>query len=162
MIHSQHNLVTGEMQSRERYFVPASQSVRYITKDVEKLYFCGYGSMVRLSVLNFSSFGFTQLRSITIGNGCFQNVHDFVLDGMEELESVEIGHECFIVSNTRHKGSCRITNCPKLLTVEIRSENFAHFKEFELSNANSLQSIKLGNSCFPKAESCILKGERKE
>ena len=149
------------MQSREMYFVLPNQSIQDIPKDVENLYFGGYRNNENLTVLDFSSFGFTNLRSITIGCGCFQNVREFVLDGLEHLESVKIGEECFRISDEeeRDDGVCRITNCPNLTQLEIGNWSFSDFKQFELSNVNSLQSITFGHGCFKYAENCILKGE---
>ena len=149
------------MQSRERYCVLPNQSINDIPKDVENLYFCGYGNEEEdLTVLDFSSFGFTQLRSITIGDHCFQNVREFVLDGLEKLESVKIGQKSFIISyEERNDGVCRITNCPNLTQLEIGRGSFYDFAQFELSNVNSLQSIEFSYYCFYYVENCILKGE---
>ena len=160
LLHSKYNLVREGMQSKEKYFVLPNQSIRDIPKDVENLYFCGYGNEEDLTVLNFSSFGFNQLRSITIGNECFTKVREFVLDGLEKLESVKIGEKCFRISGEeRIDGVCRITNCPNLTQFEIGNRSFEDFKKFELSNVNSLQSIQFGHDCFDYAENCILKGE---
>ena len=149
------------MQFRERYFVLPNQSIHDIPKDVENLYFGGYGNEENMNVLDFSSFGFNQLRSITIGNGCFQNVREFVLDGLEQLESVKIGERCFRISyeEERDDGVCRISNCPNLRQLEIGNESFKDFNQFELSNVNSLQSIQFGDWCFYYADNCILRGE---
>ena len=149
------------MQSKERYFVLPNQSINAIPRDVENIYFCGYGKGEDMTVLNFSSFGFNQLRSITIGNECFKKVREFVLDGLERLESVKIGEKCFRISDRgkRIDGVCRITNCPNLRQLEIGYRSFEDFNQFELSNVNSLQSITFGGSCFNYAKNCILKGE---
>ena len=148
------------MQSREKYFALPNQSIHDIPNDIESLYFCGYGNEEKMNVLDFSSFEFIQLRSITIGNNCFKNVREFVLDGLKPLESVKIGGECFGISDKeRNDGICRITNCPNLTQLDIGDVSFKDFKQFELSNVNSLQSIQFGNRCFIYAEKCILKGE---
>ena len=109
--------------------------------------------------LNFTRFLF--LKRIEIGNYCFQNVREFVIDGLEKLESVKIGQECFRVYDwiERDDGVCRITNCPSLRQLEMGYDSFADFKSFELSNLNSLQSIKFGKYCFWFAEDFSLKGE---
>ena len=36
-----------------------------------------------------------RLKRIEIGNDCFKNVREFVLDGLESLESVKIDRDCF-------------------------------------------------------------------
>ena len=71
-----------------------------------------------------------------------------MIDGLESLESVKIGGWCFrISSEERDDGVCRITNCPNLRQLEIGNNCFEDFQSFELSNVNSIQSIKFG-SCF--------------
>ena len=109
--------------------------------------------------LDISSFGFTQLKSITISSNCFKNVREFVLNGLKNLESVKIGCCSLFISNQRRDdGLLRITNCPNLRTLVIGYESFADFKQFELSNVNSLQFIEFGGDSFYYAENCILKG----
>ena len=100
-----------------------------------------------------------KLKRIEIGNQCFENVREFVIDGLESLESVKIGEKCFRIDNKRRDdGVCRITNCPNLRQLEIGDRSFIDFKSFELSNLNSLQSIEFGYRCFEYAD-CSLKGE---
>ena len=111
-----------------------------------------------------------RLKRIEIGNQCFKHVREFVIDGLESLKSVKIGEKCFrttalddmsnedILSYIPTNGICRITNCPNLRQLEIGWSSFQDFKSFELSNLNSIQSIKFGDSCFFYAD-CSLKGE---
>ena len=148
------------MQSRERYFVPPNQSIDDIPIDIKHLYFCGNNDDI--DKLDFSALSFTNLKSITIGQGCLKDVREFVIDGLESLESVKIGDECFYIDNNeRDDGLCRIMNCPNLRQLEIGDWSFHDYKSFELSNVNSIQSIKFGNSCFGYAD-FSLKGEWKE
>ena len=100
-----------------------------------------------------------RLKRIEIGNECFKNVREFVIDGLESLESVKIGRDCFRISyDERNDGICRITNCPNLRQLEIGDHSFRDFQSFELSNLNSIQSIKFGDCCFWYAD-FSLKGE---
>ena len=148
------------MQSKEKYFVLPNQSLKDIPMDVENIYFYRYGNGEEsLTKLEFSSYGFTQLRSITVYNNCFKNVREFVLDGLDKLESVKIGEKCFSISTKeRDDGVCRITNCFNLRELEIGDESFQDFNQFKLSSVVSLQSIRFGHECFLYAD-CILKGE---
>ena len=99
------------------------------------------------------------LRQLEIGDYCFQHVREFVIDGLDNLESVQIGGSCFRISDDeRDDGVCRITNCPNLRQLEIGGYSFYYFNSFELSNLNSIQSIKFGWRCFKYAD-CSLKGE---
>ena len=148
------------MQSKERYFILPNQSIDEIPTDIQNLYICelkhyDYGNSI------FIRNSFQQLKSITICNYCFQNVRKFVIDGLESLESVKIGDSCFrILWRERDDGICRITNCPNLTQLEIGNSSFGDFKSFELSNLNSIQSIKVDDFSFEYAD-CWLKGEWK-
>ena len=114
-----------------------------------------------MTTLNISNYSFHQLKSITIGNGCFKDVREFVIDGLASLESVKIGEECFRISDgERNDGVCRITNCPNLRQLEIGGSSFIDFQLFELSNLNSIQSIKLDQYCFINAENLLLKSTK--
>ena len=122
-----------------------------------------------ITSLHFSSL-FPLLKQIEIGSSCFKHVCEFVVDGLESLKSVKIGEKCFrttaledmrdedILSYIPTNGICRITNCPNLRQLEIGDASFADFKSFEISNLNSIQSIKFGQCCFFYAD-CSLKGE---
>ena len=147
------------MQSNDRYLIPPNQSIDDIPTDIQHLFICGFEEY-RDEKLILSTNSFNQLKSITIGNECFKNVREFVLDGLESLESVKIGEYCFRISDDeRDDGICRITNCPNLRQLEIGDESFQDFQSFELSNLNSIQSINFGHSCFWYAEGFSLKGE---
>ena len=112
-----------------------------------------------VTTLHFSPL-LIRLKRIEIGNRCFQHVRKFVIDGLPNLESVKIGGRCFRIDEyyKRDDGVCRITNCPNLRQLEIGGHSFEDFKSFELSNLNSIQSIKFGHYCFGFAD-CSLKGE---
>ena len=104
---------------------------------------------------------YKRVRRIEIGYECFQYIREFVLDGLKELESVKIGRDCFRVSKSQNRddGVCQIVNCSKLRELIIEGYSFYDFKQFELSNVESLQSIQLGDHCFEYAENCILKSK---
>ena len=100
-----------------------------------------------------------KLKRIEIGWRCFKHVREFVVDDLDSLESVKIGKYCFRISGEeRNDGVCRITNCPNLRQLEIGDRSFRDFQSFELSNLNSIQSIKFGHYCF-KYTDFSLKGE---
>ena len=152
ILHSKYNLVEEGMQSKDRYFIPPNQSIDDIPTDIEHLFICGFEEY-RDEELIISTNSFHQLKSITIGNYCFQNVREFVIDGLESLESVKIDRMCFRISDEeRNDGVCRITNCPNLRQLEIGEGSFVDFKSFELSNLNSIQSIEFGGICFQYAD----------
>ena len=145
-------------QSKEQYFILPNQSFDDIPKDIQQLYIY-HTNTENMTILNISNYSFHQLKSITIGKDCFKHVREFVVDGLESLESVKIGEKCFRISDKeRDDGVCRITNCPNLRQLEMGDGAFGDFKSFELSNLNSIQSIKFGNYCFSYAD-CSLKSE---
>ena len=112
-----------------------------------------------LSLMKMNLSKFQRLKRIEIGNECFKHVRGFVIDYLLNLESVKIGKECFKIDyKKRDDGLCRITNCPTLRQLEIGNKSFVDFKSFELSNVNSLQSIKFGISNF-KFSDFSLKGK---
>ena len=83
-----------------------------------------------------------------------------MIDGLASLDSVKIGERSFRISDKEcDDGVCRITNCPNLRQLETGWNSFRDFQSFELSNLNSIQSIKFGNDCFQYAEVFSLKGE---
>ena len=154
--HSQYNLVTNDMQSKDNYFIPVDQPITDIPSDVINLFICGYDQLFDQSIFLHS---FSKLQTIVIGSNCFNHVREFVIDGLASLESVKIGeYSLGMDGEERDDGVCRITNCPNLRQLEIGDDSFWDFKSFELSNVNSLQSIYFGNSCFYYAD-FSLKGE---
>ena len=156
LLHSKYNLVTDDINSTECYYLGENQSISDIPSDTPNLIICGYGNL--LQTIDFPN-TLHNLKSITIGNACFKNVREFVVDGLESLESVKIGVECFRIGDgERNDGICRITNCPNLRQLEIGDGSFIDFKSFEISNLNSIQSIKFGNGCLQYAD-YSLKGE---
>ena len=139
------------MQSKEHYFVLPNQSIDDIPNDIQHLYLYGFKDYENNDLICLNSF--CQLKSLTICDFGFEKDRRFVLDGLESLESVMIGEYCFeIGEKERGDGLCRITNCPNLRQLEIGNWSFEDFKSFELSNLNSLQSIKFGYRCFGNSD----------
>ena len=111
-----------------------------------------------ITTLHFSPL-LLRLKHIVIDYDCFNFVREFVIDGLKRLESVKIGEQCFRIEDEESDdGICRITNCPNLTQLEIGDSSFEDCKSFELSNLNSIQSIKFGEDCFRYAD-FSLKGE---
>ena len=113
-----------------------------------------------LNYVNSSSFTrFLLLKRIEIGNDCFQNVREFVINGLPNLERVKVGEKCFHIGDEEQKnGSGSIENCPKLESLITKSYSFKDFKEFTLSKVNSLKYIDFGENSFMFAN-CILNGK---
>ena len=136
----------------EKYEFSTLPGDRSEIKDIESITYFGFPSIL------------TNLREILIYiYNFFTNNREFVIDGLPNLERVLIDNnycsDCDDIKiDERDDGICRIVNCPNLRQLEIGTRSFQDFKSFELSNLNSLQSIKFGEWCFHYAD-FSLKGE---
>ena len=94
------------------------------------------------------------LKSIEIGDDCFENVELFKIDGLNELKSLKIGINSFthfksvmwnvFITNNPNR-SFRILNCVELESIEIGSCSFSDYGGgFELFNLPKLTTIKIG------------------
>ena len=112
------------------------------------------------SLTIFDLSAFKLLQSIEIGDENMYNANSLLIDNMIQLKSIKIGSNSFtkhikIGSNsfTKHKNSYgkddsrsfKISNCDKLESIEIGQYSFSDYSgKFELSNAPSLKSLKIG------------------
>ena len=104
-------------------------------------------------IFNFSRF--EKLEELIIGNDCFMNVNDYVIDGLNHLKSLKIGNNSFThlksddkwdngKANNRNR-SFHVLNCDELESIEIGRYSFSDYGgEFELLNLPKLSSIKIG------------------
>ena len=89
-----------------------------------------------------------KLRSIVIGDTCFENVEVVILMGMKQLERVVIGKRSF----TRYKYSWNhnthrrflLLDCEKLKELRIGYESFSDYSVCEIENVPSLELIEMG------------------
>ena len=138
--------------------------------DVENLIISS-NSCNELNSLNLNEYRY--LKSIEIGDDCFENVDLFKIDGLNELKSLKIGINSFTllksndewdgnVANNRNR-SFHILNCNELESIEIGPFSFCDYGGgFELKNLPKLSTIKIGeigsrssNFCF---SSFVIKG----
>ena len=113
-----------------------------------------------ITTLHFSPL-LVRLKRIEIGNYCFDNVREFVIDGLKSMEGMKIGEGCFRrYFKIYDDGLCRITNCPNLRQLEIGDYSFEDFESFEISNVHSIQSIKFGNKSFSYSKNFVIDGYR--
>ena len=115
-------------------------------KNVENLIISS-NSCNELKSLNLNEYRY--LKSIEIGDKCFENVELFKIDGLNELKSLKIGMNSF----TKKKNSCgddssrsfSILNCNELESIEIGDHSFSDYGGgFELKNLPKLSTIKIG------------------
>ena len=97
------------------------------------------------TIFDFSRF--TQVEYIKIGNGCFESVQTFKIDGLNRLKTINIGSNSFIQKKYGNDSSksFHILNCESLESIQIGEFSFSDFwREFELKNLPQLQSIQIG------------------
>ena len=113
-----------------------------------------------LNMIELNLNRFVNLKSIEIGNDCFESVQTFEIDGLNRLKTIKIGDNSFTqvkwndfdndwdgsISKCRNESkSFHILNCESLKMIEIVGCSFADFGgEFELRNLDNLESIKIG------------------
>lgn len=97
---------------------------------------------------------YPHLKRIVIGNNCFKRIKVLDIENLSELESITIGSNSF----TGKDGSCRIVNCPKLKSIQIKHESFYSYHSFEVNNLPSLHFISMGNKCYHDVSSLLLSG----
>ena len=93
---------------------------------------------------------FKCIRSIEIGNDCFESVKTFQIEGLNRLKTIKIGKNSFTQEKNSWKDdeskSFHILNCESLESIQIGEYSFSDFAgEFELKNLPQLQSIQIGS-----------------
>ena len=96
----------------------------------------------------FDVSGLKWLKSIVIGDECFENVNEVKLIGMKWLESVVIGKNSF----TKKKNSYGydpnrhfyLKNCEKLRELKMGRYSFSDYSVCEIENVPSLEVIEIG------------------
>ena len=110
---------------------------------------------------------FSLLKSITIGNDCFEYVELFKIDGLNQLKTIKIGKNSFTQKKNEWGGdsskSFHILNCESLESIQIGEFSFSDFGgDFELKNLPQLQSIQIGTigkvSCNFCCSSFMIRG----
>ena len=107
------------------------------------------------------------LKSIEIGDECFENVKEVRLMGLNQLKSIVIGKNCF----TKHKNDWAkdptrhfyLKNCERVRELKIGCCSFSDYSVCEIENVPSLEVIEMGklnerSGCFFYA-SLELKGD---
>ena len=147
-----------------------SVELKSMNMNVTNLIICS-NSCNELKSLNLNEYRY--LKSIEIGNDCFENVELFNIDGLNELKSLKIGINSFTHLKSGDKWdkkkvnnrsrSFSILNCNELESIEIGRFSFCDYAGgFELKNLPKLSTIKIGeigsdslNFCY---SSFVIKG----
>ena len=96
----------------------------------------------------FDVSGLKWLKSIEIGDECFENVKEVKLIGLNRLRSVVIGQNSF----TKHKNSWGndpdrhfyLKNCERVRVLKIGCWSFSDYTVCEIENVPSLEVIEMG------------------
>ena len=109
-----------------------------------------------ISMIDFSRYD--KLYNIEIGDGNFDYVSEFRMDGLNDLKSLIIGKNSFRM-NDGNDGfrSFHVLNCDELESIEIGMNSFVDYNEFELRNLHSLCVIKLDSYSF-YSSSFVIRG----
>ena len=127
--------------------------------DMIKRFESGYGNDLRV----FDNSCIKGVNRLVIGDICFENVKQFVIDGLNELKSVKIGECSFYLSEDTRKGmKCLIMNCDRLREVEIGKDSFEYYEVLKLKNLPSLHSIQMGCRAFKKCHSIVFESDNDE
>ena len=97
----------------------------------------------------FDVSGLKWLKSIVIGDECFENVNEVKLIGLDRLESVVIGEKCFTTckedwpkrNENRH---FFLKNCERLRELKMGHHSFSDYFVCEIENLPSLRVIEMG------------------
>ena len=152
---------SGKVYDRSGKFVKECEWINGIESDIED--YCGNGSEPmniemkhlkltdKCALVDWDVSWLLNLESIEIGNGCFESVQTFRIEGLNRLKTIKIGKNSFTKSkndagNDESK-SFHILNCESLESIEIGEYSFSDYAgEFELKNLPQLQSIRIGTT----------------
>ena len=85
------------------------------------------------------------LKSIEIGDECFENVKEVKLIGLKKLESVVIGKKSFRRDEDKDRsGHFYLKDCENLKELKMGRYSFSDFAVCEIANVPSLEVIEMG------------------
>ena len=93
---------------------------------------------------------FSELETLKIGSTCFNYVSRVSVVGLGKLKSMTVGEGAF--QNNSSDCALVVKNCPLLCEVRVGNESFKAFKEVELVELASLKTLTLGCGCFREVD----------
>ena len=93
---------------------------------------------------------FSELETLKIGSTCFNYVSRVSVVGLAKLRSMTVGEGAF--QNNSSDCALVVKNCPLLCEVRVGNESFKAFKEVELVELASLKTLTLGCGCFREVD----------
>ena len=96
----------------------------------------------------FDVSGLKWLKSIVIGDDCFENVKEVKLIGLNQLESVVIGKNCFTKQRNSYGNDpsrhFHLKNCERMRELKMGCYSFSDYTVCEIENVPSLEVIEMG------------------
>ena len=98
----------------------------------------------------FDVSGLKWLKSIVIGDDCFEYVDEVKLVGLSQLKRVVIGEKCFTTckddwpKSINPKGHFYLKNCERLKELKMGHHSFSDYSVCETDNLPSLEVIEMG------------------
>ena len=93
---------------------------------------------------------FSELETLKIGSTCFNYVSRVSVVGLAKLKSMTVGEGAF--QNNSSDCALVVKNCPLLCEVRVGNESFKAFKKLELVELASLKTLTLGCGCFREVD----------
>ena len=93
---------------------------------------------------------FSELETLKIGSTCFNYVSRVSVVGLARLKSMTVGEGAF--QNNSSDCALVVKSCPLLCEVRVGNESFKAFKSLELVELASLKTITLGCGCFREVD----------
>ena len=132
------------------------QNIRSITYNpyilVEAAFPCATPCVFEVRISFYSFYvDLPKLVKLETGPGVFQNTQTCLIHNLPELVRVTIGLSSFTKANSllqQVSGKLEIMNCKSLQTIEVRDSSFVSFRELELKNLASLNSVVFKRQSF--------------
>ena len=97
---------------------------------------------------------FIYLKELIIGDNCFSNVGEFVLNNSTLLEKIVIGSNSFGLGT----GEFHLLNLPLLRELTVGSNSFTSYSSFVLDAIPLLSSVSIDEQCFVNVNELRLDG----
>ena len=92
------------------------------------------------------------MKNLTIGINALNGISMLELNGLTALERVVIMRGGLYSGS----GRLRVTNCAKLISIDIGEYAFMKYKNLELTNLTQLRTFKLENNAFQIIQTTVM------
>ena len=143
------SFIVSKLQQRSTFNHLSECVGSSITKDMTELVVpSDRCNSEKIKMLDFRAF--PQLKSIEIGDDCFENVNKVKLIGLNQLERVVIGENCFtkykydLPKSSNPNSYFYLKNCERLRELRMGRYSFSDYSVCEIENVPSLEVIEMG------------------